>query len=232
MYEAVTSRRTVSGFTDRHVPREVLERVLSAAARASSEPDLQPRHVYVLTGRPLAELEKLVGERDAVDDSWREPACEQYSAAPKSPYRERRPALGAPVVLFCYVNRDLGPVQWSGVGMYLQTVMLLLRAEGLQSCTEMAWATYRRAVAEVLSPGDELNLFCGMAIGFEDSAETAATCSTSTPRDQEAGTVDPAARHARRARWMPRVAARLHARLRDALTRKMRQLVSQIGLPP
>ena len=32
VYEAVTSRRAVRGFTDRHVPREVLERVLSAAA--------------------------------------------------------------------------------------------------------------------------------------------------------------------------------------------------------
>ncbi|MFC8662160.1 nitroreductase family protein [Streptomyces sp. NPDC057199] len=228
MYEAVTSRRAVSGFTDRHVPREVLERVLSAAAWASSAPDLQPRRVYVLTGRPLAELEKLVGERDAVGDSWSDPACEQYSAAPKPPYGERRPALGAPAVLFCYVDRDLGPEQWSDVGMYLQTVMLLLRAEGLHSCTQMAWAKYHRAVAEVLAPPDELILFCGMSIGFEGAAETAATCSTSTPRDQGTGTVDPAGRHPRRARWMPRVAARLH----DLLTRRMRQMVSQIGLPP
>jgi nitroreductase len=52
--------------------------------------------------------------------------------------------------------------------MYLQTVMLLLRAEGLHSCTQMAWAKYHRTVAEVLSPPDELLLFCGMSIGFED----------------------------------------------------------------
>ncbi len=52
--------------------------------------------------------------------------------------------------------------------MYLQTVMLLLRAEGLHSCTQMAWAKYRKTVAEVLSPPDELILFCGMSIGFED----------------------------------------------------------------
>lgn len=52
--------------------------------------------------------------------------------------------------------------------MYAQTVMLLLRAEGLHSCTQMAWAKYRRTVAEVLSPSDELILFCVMSIGFED----------------------------------------------------------------
>jgi nitroreductase len=62
----------------------------------------------------------------------------------------------------------MGPPQWADVGMYLQTVMLLLRAEGLHSCTQMAWSVYRKTVAEVLSPPDELILYCGMSIGFED----------------------------------------------------------------
>ena len=48
--------------------------------------------------------------------------------------------------------------------------MLLLRAEGLHSCPQKAWPVYRRAVAEVLSPPDELMLVCGMSIGFEDPA--------------------------------------------------------------
>jgi len=197
VYEAVTSRRAVRGFTDRHVPREVLERVLSAAAWAPSGSNLQPWHAYVLTGGPLAELKKCTGERVASGDPWDEPEYEQYPSTLKSPYRERRSAFGeqrygalgipredlearqraasanwdcfgAPAALFCYIDRDMGPAQWSDVGMYLQTVMLLLRAEGLHSCTQMAWAKYRKTVAEVLSPPDELILFCGMSIGFED----------------------------------------------------------------
>jgi nitroreductase len=55
--------------------------------------------------------------------------------------------------------------------MFLQTVMLLLRAEGLHSCTQMAWAKFHKTVAEILSPPDELILFCGMSIGFEDVTE-------------------------------------------------------------
>ncbi|SFG58244.1 nitroreductase [Streptomyces mirabilis] len=197
VYEAVTSRRAVRGFTDRPVPREVLERVLSGAAWAPSGSNLQPWHVYVLTGRPLAELKKRASERLAAGDPWDEPEYEQYPPALKSPYRERRSAFGeqrygalgiprediearqraasanwdcfgAPAALFCYIDRGLGPAQWSDTGMYLQTVMLLLRAEGLHSCTQMAWAKYRKTVAEVLSPPDELLLFCGMSIGFED----------------------------------------------------------------
>lgn len=199
VHEAVTSRRAVRGFTDRQVPREVLKRVLSAAAWSPSGSNIQPWHAYVLTGGPLAELKKRAGERLATGDPWDEPEYEQYPLALKSPYRERRSAFGeqrygalgiaredlearqraasanwdcfgAPAALFCYIDRDMGPAQWADVGMYLQTVMLLLRAEGLNSCPQMAWAKFHRTVAEVLSPPDELMLFCGMSIGFEDVA--------------------------------------------------------------
>ncbi|WP_405475458.1 nitroreductase [Streptomyces sp. NBC_00009] len=197
IYEAVASRRAVREFTDRPVPRETLERVLSAAAWAPSGSNIQPWRVYVVTGMPLAEIKKRAGERLASGDPWDEPEYEMYPPALKSPYRERRSAFGeqrygalgipredlearqraaaanwdcfgAPAGLFCYIDRTMGPAQWSDVGMYLQTVMLLLRAEGLHSCPQMAWAKFHRTVAEVLSPPEELVLFCGMSIGFED----------------------------------------------------------------
>jgi len=37
----------------------------------------------------------------------------------------------APLALFCSVDRRMGPPQWSDLGMLLQSVMLLLRGEGL-----------------------------------------------------------------------------------------------------
>ncbi|MGY4652574.1 nitroreductase [Mycobacterium sp. URHB0021] len=42
------------GFTDEPVSKEVLQRVLSAAAWAPSGSNLQPWHIYVMTGAPLA----------------------------------------------------------------------------------------------------------------------------------------------------------------------------------
>src|SRR5215813_3201369 len=144
VYEAVTSRRAVRGFTDQHVPREVLERVLSAAAWSPSGSNLQPWNSYVLTGAPLAELKKRAGARVAAGDPWDERQYEMYPPALKSPYRERREAFGkerygelgisredvegrqraaaanwdcfgAPAALFCYIDRDLGPPQWADV---------------------------------------------------------------------------------------------------------------------
>ncbi|MFD4949439.1 nitroreductase [Streptomyces sp. NPDC058239] len=198
VYEAVTSRRAVRGFSDQPVTRQVLERVLSAAAWAPSGSNVQPWCAYVVTGRPLAELKRRAGERVAAADPWDEREYEMYPPALRSPYHERRSAFGrerysalgigredwearqraaaanwdcfgAPAALFCYIDRDMGRPQWSDVGMYLQTVMLLLRAEGLHSCPQMAWSVYRKTVAEILSPPDELILFCGMSIGFEDA---------------------------------------------------------------
>jgi nitroreductase len=199
VYQAVATRRAVRGFTDEPVPKAVLDRVLSAASRTPSGGNLQPWNIYVLTGAPLAELKKRTAERVAADDPGDEREYQMYPPDLKSPYRERRSAaaeqrytalgiprqdkearrtavaanwdcFGAQAALFCYIDRDMGPAQWADIGMYLQTVMLLLRAEGLHSCPQMAWSVYRKTVAEVVSPPDGLVLFCGMSIGFADAA--------------------------------------------------------------
>ena len=93
VYEAVSSRRAVRGFTDRPVPREVLERVLSAAAWSPSGSDLQPWHIYVVTGAPLAQLKRLATERVAAGVPWDEREYVMYPPALKSPYAERRSAF-------------------------------------------------------------------------------------------------------------------------------------------
>jgi nitroreductase len=199
VYEAVATRRAVRAFTGRSVPAEVLRRVLHAAARSPSGGNIQPWHVYLLTGAPLAELKRRTAERVAAGDQGDEPEFEVYPPHLKSPYRERRFAagqqryaalgvarddhraraeavaanwdcFGAPAALFCYIDRGMGPAQWADIGMYLQTVMLLLRAEGLHSCPQKAWPVYHRTVAQVVPVPDDLMLACGMSIGYEDTA--------------------------------------------------------------
>ncbi|WP_369394981.1 nitroreductase [Streptomyces sp. CG1] len=197
VYEAVASRRAVRAFTDEPVPHAALDRVLAAAARSPAGGNLQPWHLYVLTGAPLAELKKRTAERAEAGDPGDERQYRMYPPEPKSPYRERRSAaaarrfaalgirredsearraavaanwrcFGAPCLLLCYLDRAMGEAQWADLGMYLQTVMLLLRAEGLHSCAQMAWSVYHRTVADVVTPPEELVLFAGLSIGFED----------------------------------------------------------------
>ncbi|ATL70110.1 nitroreductase [Nocardia terpenica] len=197
VYTAVESRRAVRAFTAESISPLVLERVLTAAARAPSGANLQPWNIYVVTGAALEEVKRRTGERVAAGDPGDEPEYRMYPPDLPPPYRERRAAaaeqryralgidradtraraaqvaanwdcFGATAALFCYVDRVMGPPQWADLGMYLQTVMLLLRAEGLHSCPQMAWSVYHRTIARAVSPPDDAILFCGMSIGFEE----------------------------------------------------------------
>lgn len=78
-------------------------------------------------------------------------------------------AFGASVVLFCYPDPVVGLGQRADAGRYLQTITLLLRAEGLHSCTHLMWTMYRRTVSDVVAV-EGLVLLCGVAVGYEDEA--------------------------------------------------------------
>ncbi|WP_203911612.1 nitroreductase [Rhizocola hellebori] len=196
VYEAVDSRRAVRAFSGEPVPKDVLGRVLTAATRAPSSGNLQPWHVFVVTGEPLAELKRRATARALAGDPGDEREYPMYPADLVSPYLDRfsaaavqrykalgierddpaRPmkiaalnseAFGAPVVVFCYLDRTMGPGQWGDAGMYLQTVMLLLRAEGLHSCPQVMWTMYRKTVSQIVGAHDGLLLYCGVSVGFE-----------------------------------------------------------------
>jgi nitroreductase len=66
------------------------------------------------------------------------------------------------------VDRQMGPPQWSDLGMYLQTFMLLAEEAGLATCAQEAWAARPETVSGYLKTPEELMLFCGMAIGYKD----------------------------------------------------------------
>ena len=78
--------------------------------------------------------------------------------------------FGAPVGLFFYLDRRLGPPQWSDVGMYMQSVMLLAREHGLDTCAQEAWSVWHRTVGDFLGAPPELMLFSGMALGYRDES--------------------------------------------------------------
>jgi nitroreductase len=75
---------------------------------------------------------------------------------------------GATTALFCFLETVMLPPQWMDVGMFFQSVMLLSRAEGMDTCPQIAWAEYHRTVAEVVEPPSSLVLACGMSIGYGD----------------------------------------------------------------
>ena len=93
---AITSRRSVRAFLPTTVPNEVVQKILSTAARAPSGTNIQPWRVYVLTGSRLKQLS------DAILSAYNDPEIakthtEEYPYYPKewvSPYLERRRKIG------------------------------------------------------------------------------------------------------------------------------------------
>ena len=76
--------------------------------------------------------------------------------------------FGAPAAIFCFVDRIMGPPQWSDLGMFLQTFMLLAQEAGLDTCPQEAWAVHEAAVTEFVGAPDEQRIFCGVALGKAD----------------------------------------------------------------
>ena len=76
--------------------------------------------------------------------------------------------FGAPSALFCFVDKQMGAPQWSDLGMFLQTFMLLAKEAGLDTCAQEAWSMKQDSVSKYVNAEDSDMLFCAMAIGYRD----------------------------------------------------------------
>jgi len=55
---AMQQRRSIRGFLDKPVPKELLEEIIALANRAPSSMNTQPWHLHVLTGEPLEKVRR------------------------------------------------------------------------------------------------------------------------------------------------------------------------------
>ena len=213
--EAVASRTSCRAYLDTPVPGAVVRAVLDAARRAPSGGNLQPWWVYALSGEPLARLRAKVklevmthpqgdgsAEYDIYPPGLGEPYRTRRFTAGEDLYatlgipRDDKPArlrqlarnyefFGAPVGLFFCIDRTMGSPQWSDLGMYMQTVMLLAREHGLHTCAQEIWSLWPRTVGEFLKMPANQMLFAGMALGYGDTSHPVNTLRTDRAALQE-----------------------------------------------
>ena len=192
--EAVSSRRSIRQFLDRPVALETLRRVMDKARFAPSGCNFQPWEASILTGEPLKALQDKMNAsppQDPPEYDWSAPNCsdkhkarlyqvsasmygavgiERANTEARDAFMQRNlVSFGAPALLLCYFPRFMGSPQWSDVGMWLQTVMLLLREEGLDSCPQEFLWMHARLIKDHIGVSDETHIFfCGVAIGYRD----------------------------------------------------------------
>lgn len=195
--EAVASRRSVREFLDTPVDRVLLERILAKAQNAPSGGNTQPWNAIITTGAPLQKLLETVAEIVPQGPAAHKPEYAIYPPELDGKYNERRFGVGealyaaldiprenkmarlmwfaknfrafdAPILMLIHTPRYMGPPQWADIGMWLQTVALLLREEGLDCCMQEAWAIYTPQIRVCFAIPDDHIFFCGMAIGYRD----------------------------------------------------------------
>lgn len=76
--------------------------------------------------------------------------------------------FGAPVGLFFTMERDMALGTWLDCGMFMQNVMVLARAHGLETCPQQAWCDIGAVVHHELDIPDDHILLSGMALGYID----------------------------------------------------------------
>ena len=192
--EAVLKRTSVRAFKPETPSAAMVQDILERAARAPSGGNLQPWRVVALAGERLAALKKVIAE----EPPQPKPGYTIYPPELWDPYRTRRfqngedlyatlglaredkagrlqqmaknaEFFGAPVGIFVCIDRRLGPPQWSDLGMYMQTVMLLAVERGLDTCAQEFWAVRSEPVERFLKLPPEFMVFSGIAMGWRDA---------------------------------------------------------------
>lgn len=195
--EALPRRRSVRAFTDRAVDPALLRALITKAQRAPSGGNLQPWQAVVITGGKWGEVKQAVADRIEMGREGQQPEYDIYPRGLTQPWDSRRfgvgeglyaslgiprddkagrlqqfmenyRGFGAPVMLFLHCSRIMGPPQWSDMGMWLQSLMLLAVEAGLATCPQECWAMYGKTVRETLGLDDGQILFTGLAIGYAD----------------------------------------------------------------
>lgn len=74
----------------------------------------------------------------------------------------------APVGLMFTVDKVMGRGSLVDYGMFLQSLMVAARAQGLHTCPQAAWNGFAKIILPHIGAGDNEMLVCGMSLGHAD----------------------------------------------------------------
>jgi nitroreductase len=193
--EAIRLRRSVRGFLPREVPEATLHEIFALAQCAPSNCNVQPWTPHVVSGEKLQRLRDALvaaGMRDdPIKPDW--PADGKFNGI----YRERQvgaaqalygamgvarsDAVGrklayirnhaffdAPHAVLIFMPEPFDTREAADIGMYAQTLMLVLTSRGIASCAQGALGLFPDIVREQLDVPSNYKPLFGISFGYED----------------------------------------------------------------
>jgi len=193
--EIIAGRFACREFSDRLIPRQIIEEILGVARFAPSGANIRPWHVHVLAGAVKERVSAALLEAHATSRDEHASEYKYYAADLPEPYLNRRQEFGrlfygslgiaqtdtvvrsrqtarnyaffdAPVGLIVTIDRWLEVGSWFDLGMFVQNVLLAAAGRGLQCCPQETFAKYHRILRPMLSISSEQIVVCGISIGY------------------------------------------------------------------
>lgn len=191
---AILSRITVRDFLTTPVPKETLAQILETSLRSPSGGNLQPWNIHVMQGDTLARFNALAMERTLRGDQ-EEPTFRAYPSPLWEPHRTWRYKLGEDMYARLGIPRDdkMGRLRWFAenarffgapvgmiitgdsrlempqhmdIGIFLQSLMLLAREQGLHTAPQGWWRNWTSVCHEMLDIDEGQQVMVGLALGY------------------------------------------------------------------
>lgn len=195
LVEAIKARKSIRGYKDDPVPREILREILEVATCAPSADNSQPWEITVITGKILkdiaeANMEALNSGRPIAPDVTHKP----YEGI----YRKRQMEVGkkifvlmdipredkvkrnawilrgfrffdAPAAYLLAADESLDPTRAaSDIGGIAQTICLVAQNYGLGTCIASQGVLYADIVKQLTKIPKEKKIYWAITIGYPD----------------------------------------------------------------
>ena len=196
--EAIQSRKSVRAFKAQPVPQETIAHILEISSRAPSGTNTQPWRVHVLTGNSLKRVSESVlrafreapgthtNDRPHYMETWRDPYLARRRKVGWDLYNlmgikkgERQKTqqfhsenfrfFGAPVGLLFTIDRDMGWMSWLDYGMFIQSICIAARGQGLHTCPQASWGQFHKILEKELGLQPPEMVHVGLSLGYEDT---------------------------------------------------------------
>lgn len=201
------NRISIRAYLDKSIPEDTLKNIFENAQLSPSNCNVQPWQICVVSGETLETLKAqfmqtlMSGSKPNPDFNWL-PKYEgihrerQFGSANalyssinvgREDKKARQMAMlrnwqffDAPYAIFFTMDKYLDIMGAVDLGIYAQTLSLLLTEQGIGSCMQGALGQFPDPVRKILNLPDERGILFGMSFGYAD--ENAAVNKTRTDR--------------------------------------------------
>ena len=189
---ALTERKSIRAYSNKPVPRALIEEILTYAGMAPSAINLQPWEFVVTYGeekdRLVKRLKKAHSERKvSCGPGTTKPLPDKFSRRSREALEVMMPQIaetgmifnrfieegscsfyGAPIAIIVTINQVFPTIRYLDIGLSVAYLLLAAHSKGLSTCPIGLVTAYADEIVEVLNIPEEREIILAVALGYMD----------------------------------------------------------------